>query len=595
MDARSDGLVVVGTVEELRTAGLRHVQAGGASLVVLWHEGTVFALDNRCPHLGFPLHRGDVHDGLLACHWHHARFDVTCGATLDPWADDVPCHRVVVEDGVVLVDPRAPRADAREHGLARLARGLADDLWLVVAKAVVELAEAGVGARDALVLAARHGALERDAGWQPGLSILSAAARIEPLLDPVDRQRARFHAFLHVAADASGQAPRRPLPGLGGSGRDAAGLRAWLRETVEVRDGPGTDRVLRTLVERHGAAAALDAVLAACTDHRYADVGHTLDYALKCAELVESCGGDDAPRELVATLFTSLGPQLVQMRRMEETTAWRSPVDVAALVADAAGEVPAEPFAAPPQVVPVARDRDALVDLLLGDTPAATVAELVRRVRAGEPPAALADAVVHAAVLRVLRFGTANETSDWDTVHHTLTYANAVAEGLRRVPSPELFRGVLDGAMSVYLDRFLNVPAAPLPRAAEAEGDPEPLRAELLAHYDTRAAVDAAARTAWTFLARGGAPARLLATLGHAVHREDAGFHAYQQLEVAARRVERATESGDTPATHFALTACARWLAAQFPTRRAREQSFRTARRLHRGEALFRPDGSAAE
>lgn len=85
------------------------------------------------------------------------------------------------------------------------------------------------------------------------------------------------------------------------------------------------------------------------------------------------------------------------------------------------------------------------------------------RLREGVSPVALADAVVEAAVRRVLRFGKANEISDWDTVHHTLTYANATAEAMRRVPSPELFRAVLDGAAAVYLDRFLNLPPARLP------------------------------------------------------------------------------------------------------------------------------------
>src|SRR2546422_10850419 len=39
----------------------------------------VFALDNRCPHMGFPLDRGSVEDGTLTCHWHHARFDLASG------------------------------------------------------------------------------------------------------------------------------------------------------------------------------------------------------------------------------------------------------------------------------------------------------------------------------------------------------------------------------------------------------------------------------------------------------------------------------------------------------------------------------------
>ena len=72
----------------------------------------VYAVDNRCPHMGFPLHKGSVADGILTCHWHHARFDLESGGTFDPWADDVQTYPTVIEDGIVYVDPR-PRGDDR--------------------------------------------------------------------------------------------------------------------------------------------------------------------------------------------------------------------------------------------------------------------------------------------------------------------------------------------------------------------------------------------------------------------------------------------------------------------------------------------------
>ena len=113
-----------------------------------------------------------------------------------------------------------------------------------------------------------------------------------------------------------------------------------MRETIEVRDADGAARILRTLAEEHGPRAALDGILACCTDHRYGDGGHTLDFAVKCAELAEFLSGDaDA-----AVMFTALVPQLVSMARLEETSAWRRPVDLTALVADAAGELPAPLF-----------------------------------------------------------------------------------------------------------------------------------------------------------------------------------------------------------------------------------------------------------
>ena len=48
--------------------------------------------------MGFPLERGSVADGILTCHWHHARFDLESGCTFDLWADDVPICPVEVRN-----------------------------------------------------------------------------------------------------------------------------------------------------------------------------------------------------------------------------------------------------------------------------------------------------------------------------------------------------------------------------------------------------------------------------------------------------------------------------------------------------------------
>src|SRR5690349_16862429 len=87
--------------------------------------------------------------------------------------------------------------------------------------------------------------------------------------------------------------------------------------------------------------------------------------------------------------------------------------------------------------------------------------------------------VAYAAALRIARFHTSNEFGDWDTALHTFTFSNAIHQGLRRAPSPELLRGVFDAAMSVYLDRFLNIPAARIPHPNGAVKDPTALLTEL--------------------------------------------------------------------------------------------------------------------
>jgi nitrite reductase/ring-hydroxylating ferredoxin subunit len=111
------------SLAELREAG-RLVVALGGHTVCLFAEGDeVHAVDNRCPHMGFPLHRGTVNDGILICHWHHARFDLCTGGTFDQWADELRRFAVEVENGEVYVDVTSAR-DPVEHQRARLQVGL---------------------------------------------------------------------------------------------------------------------------------------------------------------------------------------------------------------------------------------------------------------------------------------------------------------------------------------------------------------------------------------------------------------------------------------------------------------------------------------
>ena len=111
-----------GTLEQLKAQGMTVLRGPACPLLVVHNQGSVYALDNRCPHLGFPLHRGSVEEGILTCHWHHARFDLASGGTFDQWADDVRAFPVEIRDGEVWVD-LAPRADPHAHQRQRLLDG----------------------------------------------------------------------------------------------------------------------------------------------------------------------------------------------------------------------------------------------------------------------------------------------------------------------------------------------------------------------------------------------------------------------------------------------------------------------------------------
>jgi hypothetical protein len=229
---------------------------------------------------------------------------------------------------------------------------------------------------------------------------------------------------------------------------------------------------------------------------------------------------------------------------------------------------------------------DGFVDAILADDPEATIDAMTEAIREGATRTQLADAVARAATHRVAHFATSNEFGDWDTANHTLTDANAVHRATTKTDATELYRACFGGTMSVYPDRFLNTPPAPVPDpgGGDASRDPKAVREDLLACFDEQGEVDRAGRLLNEHCDAGGNPDDLKRVLGRGLLQEDAGFHTIQNVEAGFQRF--AAIEDDEHDRRLALMAPARYLAAHTPTRREAEQTFGIATRLHRGERL---------
>jgi nitrite reductase/ring-hydroxylating ferredoxin subunit len=564
--------VLVGSADELRERGARVIAAEGRTVAVFAADGGFFAVDNRCPHMGFPLSRGTISDGILTCHWHHARFDLAGGCTFDPFADDVASFAVEVRDGLVWLDPRPHEDDRRGHWERKLSEGLEQNIRLVMAKAVIGLTELG-DTETILARTALFGTRNRAAGWSDGLSILTAMANIQPVLGPADRPRALYQGVIHVARNVAGQPPDFDLAPLQTEQERPEVYRAWFRRFIETRSRDAAERCLRTAIAVGLAPPLLAEMLfAAATDHLFMDTGHSLDFANKACELLDHIGWERA-----ADVLPSLLPGLASAERTEETSAWRHPVDLPKLLKEA--------NAALDGALLVGRERlegwdghRALAEQILDEEPAASLKAMVEAVRDGVPLIELSATVAYAAARRPVHFHVSNEFDDWNTVHHTFTYTNAVDQAMRRAPSRAVARGILDGAMSVYLERFLNVPRQPLPVAGglgRSTGD-------LLAEFDHQQHIDETAAIAADLLGAG-QHKEVIETLGHALLREDAGFHSFQIYEAALRQY--GNFRGRPEADHI-LIGAARFLTAHAPTVRATGQTFEIAGRLNAGGSL---------
>jgi nitrite reductase/ring-hydroxylating ferredoxin subunit len=568
------------SLADLRAAGRMVVHLDGHTICLLHEQGGVHAVDNRCPHMGFPLHRGSVSDGILTCHWHHARFDLCTGGTFDEWADDLRRFPVVVEGDDVYVDLTPPE-DPLGHQRQRLYDGLRRNIPLVLAKSAIALADADATGADAFRTGLEFGALRRGGGWFRGLTTLTCLMNLLPRLAVEERSAALYHGLADVAGDSAMERPRFPLDPLPGTDVNAEQLGRWFRGFVEVRDADGAERALVSAIEAGASERQLaDMLFAAATDHRYLDGGHTLDFVNKALEALDTAGWEHAE-----AVLPSLAPQLAFAERMEEANAWRNPVDLVALLEDAFDRLPRS-------VSPRGSwdGRAEFVELLLSGEPAEILDALLAALDAGASEVELASAVAFAAATRIARFPTSNEFGDWDTALHTFTYANAVEQGLRRSPSRTLLRGVFDAAMSVHLDRFLNVPATRLPKPAP-HADPEALLAELPVLLDGQQHVDEAGQLAASYLGASDDAEPLIAVLGACLLREDRNFHTIQCVEAGVRQHELLH---DTDEAGLPLIAAARYLAAHAPTARSQRQTYEIARRLHRGEKVYEDEPAPA-
>jgi nitrite reductase/ring-hydroxylating ferredoxin subunit len=594
------GLVPVAPLAELEAKGVIVVAGADRPIAVFWHQGRVRAVDNRCPHLGFPLHKGSLRDGLLTCHWHEARFDLCTGCTFDLWADDVPAFDAVVEDGFVYVAPQPRHKPGRGDYLRRLTQGLEQEVSLVQAKSILGLRSTGAEWTEVLRAIARFGSRHQE-NWGEGMTLLALAGNLLPRLSPETAYHVVFRACRQVGIDCSGAAARRAGDPLAGGAHPPEQLARWMRTWIRTRHRDAAERVLLTAIsstrgegEIRDASSTrnptrgtsppfpeqVDLVFTAACDRVYAQIGHVLDAWNKAFELLEVIGWEQA-----AEILPLVIPMTASARGAEEDAHWHHPHELVEPLRAAEAELPEILAAGRIHTSTVPAD---LLPILLGEDPLAIIDACFKALRGGLPPVELSKHVTYAAAVRLARFSENNEVADWFNPRHTFIFANAVHQTVKRSASSGVVRGILHAALAVYMDRFLNVPPARLaddPQRLDAlPGDAGGLRERLLTTLDQQSNLDEAALTVVRYVRLGHPLDGLIDTLSLAIAREDLDFHALQVLEAG---VQQCCEWNGGPECEPILIGIVRQFAAVCPTPRAAHRTAVTALRLDRGDRMY--------
>ncbi len=104
--------IKVAKTSEIPVNSMKTVKLQGVNILLANIEGALFAIPDKCTHLGGPLGKGKLEGSTVTCPWHGAKFDVRTGEALGEAkigfikmkVKDQPSLAIKVEGEEILVD-----------------------------------------------------------------------------------------------------------------------------------------------------------------------------------------------------------------------------------------------------------------------------------------------------------------------------------------------------------------------------------------------------------------------------------------------------------------------------------------------------------
>jgi nitrite reductase/ring-hydroxylating ferredoxin subunit len=404
----------------------------------------VFACDNRCPHEGYALVRGDVRDGVLTCAWHNWKFELGSG-TCRYGGENIRTYPVKVSGGQVFIDVADPSPEVIRPELFLSLVAAMDDLDVGrLARDTMRLQKIGTPLAEVVAEGVRYAAPRAENGWDHSLATLTDCLRMSEFFAESLRALPVIQG-LTVAAETQIRRPDRQRPEPGDPVRDFGSIDDALRAypvLVDDERAEEAEALFRGLIAASVPAPALrHALLSAVTDHFLA-YGHSMIFVQKAFDLLDQIGWQEAD-----AVLSPLVPEMVLGTRYDKLPymrkflrAWQ---DAAPDLGELARRSGAGPF-----------DRQAYLRALTDGSPQEALDALVRALGDGAPVTAVIDATGLAAAQRLARFDIdldLDDTNDfgWLDVTHTLTYLNALRWAWTADPSPQVLRGLFHAAWFV--------------------------------------------------------------------------------------------------------------------------------------------------
>ena len=472
MSSQRAGFIKVANVTEIPPGGSRAFRLDEQHSVALFNvDGRIYATNNQCPHMGYPLTRGTVRHGAVTCDWHGRSFDLEGGGCFMTGCDDLETFPVEVREGEVWIALTNREYKRKDKHLRLLWEGLLrSDEW-TIAKAIALLQDGGVSENEIAQVCLRHLGrhVTTEGGPEAGgkVSSLVNGIKVVRKYDGEERLIAFAGAARATAGEAGQRRPIQPLPPPVNWEKTENLCRVFSRERMV----PGIERCLLTARQNLDNNDRILKLLYECVvDSHFLGFPDNLTSMAYLSQVVNEFGWERS-EELVC----NLGAKLAGRQRQDPQRFLKLAIDTMQSLSPAIENIPER------RADTGSYNEDELASAVVGADVKTAFESVGAVLRSGVPLERVIDSFVLLAADRMARTPV-NVNSGWPELTTELNLSVSLRTAYKHGGSKVLAKALFHAAYQFFQDRWLNIPLRRLG---------EPLERGNLDAADERSGIDA--------------------------------------------------------------------------------------------------------
>ncbi|WP_417319306.1 Rieske (2Fe-2S) protein [Emcibacter sp.] len=312
------GWIEAGHTAEMEKARRLVFRHEGKQILILKRGERYFAVNNRCPHQGYPLSEGTLsEDCTLTCNWHNWKFDLDSGDTV-VGGDKLRSYPVKLAAGSIFVNLAEPdRGKSQAEALDNLHACFHRYEYDRMGRELARFKAAGGNYAQAVGEMIRRCYVNFEYGMTHAFAAAADWLTLTERYEAEGRDDAALVTVLEAVSHFAWDSQR--YGEFAYTDKIISFDEQDFLEAVEVEDEEVAIALINGALEQGSTYAELRPVLARAALAHYNDFGHSVIYVVKAGQLLEQVGGNC--REAV---LKSLVRSLVYARREDLVPEFRA-------------------------------------------------------------------------------------------------------------------------------------------------------------------------------------------------------------------------------------------------------------------------------